>query len=101
MKKSLQPLTIGKDTIKGRALHLLAEGQMVYRPTAADVTAGNFKVKCTEVPAAVEVVVYSAVATKRAWDGAVTLSGKELTINNAGTTDWAAGDRVVIKAYFD
>lgn len=101
MKKYMQPNIIGKDTLKGRALHLLAEGAMVYRPVAADVTAGQFVVKCTEAPAAAEAVVFSAAGTKRAWDGVVTVAGKNITVNNAGSTDWVAGDRVVIRAYFD
>lgn len=101
MKKYMQPNKIGKDTLKGYAMHLLAEGSMVYRPVAADVTAGTIAFKLTEAPAAVEVEVYSAVATKKAWDGGATVSGKTLTITNAGSVDWAVGDRIVVRAVFD
>lgn len=93
--------TVGKDTVKGKALHSLADGALVYRPTAADVTAGTFTVTLLEAPAAVEALVFSAVGTKKAWDGAVSVTGKVVTVNNAGATDWAVGDRVVIRAYFD
>lgn len=92
---------IPKETIKGKAMHSLADGAIVHRPSAADVTAGTFTVKLSQAPAAVEALVFSAVGTKKAWDGAVSVTGKVVTVNNAGTTDWAAGDRVVIRAYFD
>jgi len=95
---------IGKDTVKGAAMHRLAEGGMVVRATAAHVTAGYAEVALDTptAPAAIEGSVYSAVGTKRAWDGAMTVqTGNVLRLDNTGTTDFVAGDRLVFKAYFD
>lgn len=93
---------IGKDTTKGKALHRLAEGAMVHIATAANVTAGYIETeKLDGTPSVVKAEVFSAVGTARAWDGAVTVqaSGK-VRVDNTGTTDFVAGDRVLVQAFF-
>lgn len=92
---------IPKDTNRGMALHALANASAVHTVTAADVTAGTVTVVLATEPNAVEVMVFSDAVTKKAWDGAVALDedGVTLTIDNTGTTDFAAGDRIVIRAY--
>ena len=76
---------------------VLARGQLVIVIRKIDIALGD-----APAPAALEAMVFSAVGTKRAWDGAVTLqAGNVVRVDNSGATDFAAGDRIVVKAYFD
>ena len=48
--------------------------------------------------AAVQAQVRTAAGVAKAWDGAVTISGQRVTFDNAGATDWAAGDILTVDA---
>jgi hypothetical protein len=48
--------------------------------------------------ASVQVQVRTAAGVAKAWDGAVTINGQRVTLDNAGATDWAAGDILTVDA---
>lgn len=69
-------------------------------PTATEVTLGNLHaVFPFTVTHAVVRVHTTATGVVEAWDGAVTVSGQRVTVDNSGTTDWAATSTVTIEAY--
>lgn len=62
-------------------------------PTAAEVTAGLIKRTFPFVPTVVLVRVFTtATQAAVAWNGAATVSGNTLTIDNAGATDWSVNE---------
>ncbi len=65
-------------------------------PTAVEVALGNlhFYFPFTPTVARANVVVTATPGVAKAWDGAVTITGNRVTLDNAGTTDWAATDTV-------
>lgn len=72
-------------------------GEKVYSrirrvPNATEVALGtmHFVFDFTPVLDSVRVVVTATPGIALAWDGAVTISGNRLTIDNTGTVDWAA-----------
>lgn len=66
-------------------------------PTAMEVALGNmhfvFPFTVCSVQAA---VLTTATGAAVAWDGAKAMSGAVVTLDNAGTTDWAATDTVIV-----
>lgn len=69
-------------------------------PVAQEVTLDDmhFVVPFTVGFAIAEVRV-TADGTKKAWDGALSWSGRVITLNNAGAADWAATDTVHVVAF--
>ena len=68
-----------------------------YAVTAQDVLAGEirFDFGGTAVAAyGLDILTAAADYTRIAWNGAVALAGGQLTIDNGGGTDWAAGNIV-------
>lgn len=66
-------------------------------PTAAEVTAGKIVKVFPFVPIVVDCLVrVTATAAAKAWDGAATVSGNAVIIDNAGATDWAATDTIML-----
>jgi hypothetical protein len=63
-----------------------------------EVTLGNMHFVLGFAPVSVIVQVTSSAGAKKAWDGAVTISGKRVIVDNSGATDWAAGDIVTLLA---
>jgi len=91
--------TITATFVEGQQRASLVASEMMHVATADDVTAGSIRKVLPFTPAAVLVEVYAASTRKvLAWDGAVTVTGKVVDIGNGGSTDWAAGDLLVIKA---
>lgn len=77
--------------------NFLAMGKRV--PTAQEVTIGNMHfVFPWTVGSAMAVVRVTATGVEKAWDGAMTISGQRVTLDNAGATDWAATDTVTVLA---
>lgn len=94
------------DTLKGRAvvMAMLAAG-VAGIPTAAQVTAGVYSAKLPPglgTPILVTAEVRTSAGAPKAWDGAASYNAatRSLEANNAGTTDWTATDRVILKAWF-
>jgi hypothetical protein len=65
---------------------------------AQDVTLGHLLFAFPFAVAAVQVDVRTSAGVAKAWDGAVTFSGGVVTVDNSGTTDFAAGDVVAVLA---
>lgn len=67
-------------------------------PTAVEVALGNmhflFDFAPTAATVRANVIVTATPGVAKAWDGAVTVTGNRVTLDNAGTTDWAATDTV-------
>jgi len=67
-------------------------------PNAQEVTIGNMHFVFPFAVSAVLVQVRSSTGAAKAWDGVTTVSGQRVTLDNTGTTDWAATDNVVVLA---
>lgn len=67
--------------------------------TAADVTATLIYVSLPYTPTLVTVAVYTSAGVVKAWDGAATIAGNIVEIDNSGTTDWASTDILILKAF--
>lgn len=75
---------------------------MSHVATAADVTAGTIAFYFGDFAPVVEdavVQVKTAAGALKAWDGAFTVSGGTVTVDNTGVTDWAATDIVSVLAF--
>lgn len=95
---------IASDVANGVSLCI---GSFGYVATAADVAEGQ--VALTITPPGTRTLIDALVAvcsvsdgavTKKAWDGGYTIDSGVITITNAGSTDWAAGDYIVITPKF-
>jgi len=65
--------------------------------TAADVTAGTIALDFHyTLPVHAIVTVQTSAGVSVAWDGGYTISGNRVTVDNAGVTDWAATDVVIV-----
>jgi len=72
----------------------------VHVVVAADVTAGSISFNTpvlTALKGATCVVQRAGVVV--AWDGAVSVAGNIVTVDNAGAVDWAAADVLNIVTY--
>lgn len=68
-------------------------------PTATEVAIGNMHFRFSfAVAAALVAVRVTSTGAVKAWDGAMAISGNLVTLDNAGTTDWAATDTVTVLA---
>lgn len=67
-------------------------------PNATEVALENMHFLFDFAPTvlAVLVRVTATPGVAKAWDGAVTVTGNRVTLDNAGTTDWAATDTVFL-----
>lgn len=71
----------------GRAVEMLTFLSVV--PTSAQVTAGAIVLIFPFTPVVEEITIrVTSSAAVLAWDGAATVSGNKLTIDNAGAVDW-------------
>lgn len=69
-----------------------------HTPTAAEVTANAFSLTFPfpiVAVARVKVITISTQAAK-AWNGATTVTGNNVIVDNSGATDWAATDQVEV-----
>jgi hypothetical protein len=69
-----------------------------FSPTATDVAVGSTSIVLGFEPAAVEAFVRTSAGAVKAWDGALSKSGRVVTLGNGGSVDWAATDVIVIVA---
>lgn len=68
-------------------------------PTAVEVLTGNLHVVFPFTPAAVLIDVrVTSTGARKAWDGGYTITAGRVTLDNSGSTDWAATDTVTIVA---
>lgn len=68
-------------------------------PTATEVAVGNLHLRFSfAVASAIAVVRVTSTGAVKAWDGALTISGNRVTLDNAGSVDWAATDTVTVFA---
>ena len=70
-----------------------------YTVTADDVTATTIAFVCPYGVDAFEVAVKDAAGAAVAWDGAATLAGNTITVDNTGGTDWAATNVITVKSW--
>lgn len=75
--------------------------KIVHKITAGDVSAGSIDfVAPFTVNEAFAAVYLATGLIDEAWDGAVVVtSGRLVTVNNAGASDWAAGETLVVQFY--
>lgn len=68
-------------------------------PTATEVAIGNMHFRYNFAPlSAIVAVRVTSTGVVKAWDGAVVISGNRITLDNAGSVDWAATDTVTVLA---
>lgn len=67
--------------------------------TATEVALGSMHFMFTFTPTVVIPHLRTAAGVFKAWDGAVTITGKRVTLNNAGSADWADTDVMHLVAY--
>ena len=67
-------------------------------PTAVEVALGTmhflFPFASTAATVRANVIVTATPGVAKAWDGAITVTGNRVTLDNTGSTDWAATDTV-------
>ena len=68
-------------------------------PNATEVAIGNLHFVFPFAVGAAMAQVRSSTGASKAWDGVLTISGSRVTLDNAGATDWAATDTVVVLAH--
>lgn len=69
-------------------------------PNASEVSTGNLHVVLSQPPNGVIVHVrVTATGAKKQWDGAYTITGNRVTLDNSGSTDWAATDTVILEVF--
>ncbi len=68
-------------------------------PTATEVALGNMHFALNFAPSAVMAFVrVTSTGVVKAWDGATVVTGNRVSVDNSGSTDWAATDTVLILA---
>jgi hypothetical protein len=74
--------------------------KIIHKVTAGDVSAGSvdFLAPFT-VNEAFATVYLTTGLVDEAWDGAVVVTGNLVQVNNAGASDWAAGETIVVQFY--
>lgn len=65
-------------------------------PDATEVGTGNFHVVVPFTPLYTIVEVKDTNGDRKAWDGATSITGQRVTLDNSGSTDWAATDEVTV-----
>jgi hypothetical protein len=75
-----------------------ARDQAARAAVAKEVTLGNMHFLFPFRPASVLVQVRTAAGVAKAWDGVITLSNYRVTLDNSGSTDFAATDIVTVSA---
>jgi hypothetical protein len=66
--------------------------------SASEVLVGQVRFQLGFTPVSIFATVWSSAGVTKAWDGALTLSGALLTLDNSGSTDWAATDIITVFA---
>ncbi len=68
-------------------------------PTAVEVALGSLRFELDFTPTQVLVLVRTTATpgVLKAWDGAITISTSHVSIDNSGSTDWAATDTVEVR----
>lgn len=68
-------------------------------PNATEVAVGNAHFAFPFTPTVANAVVrVTSTGVVKAWDGGVTITGSRVTLDNTGSTDWAATDTVIVTA---
>jgi len=68
---------------------------VAHVPTSGEVSGGSFDVVAPTAPTSVIVnVLVTATGVAKAWDGAISISGSTITIDNTGSVDWDVNDTV-------
>lgn len=82
----------------GRAAGLRRMSIQSRVPVAQEVTLGSmhFMFDFPPVNVSVNIIVTATPGIALAWDGAVTITGNRVTLDNAGGTDWATTNKVFI-----
>ena len=75
-------------------------GMVTRAATSAEVTSGFMTFGLGTDVVSVLIQVRTAAGVVKAWDGAVTLSGRSVRISNAGSVDWANTDIVTLLVAF-
>lgn len=94
----------GSTTVAGAAAAPKRRFARTIVPTAAEVTADNIFRFLPFTPTVLSVDVFvTSTGVRKAWDGGFTVTANSdgsciLKITNAGSTDWAATDNVVVLA---
>lgn len=81
---------------------MLNSPKQLHTANAADVTATEIVFQFDYVnPAYALVAVYTAAGAVKAWDGAATISGNTVTVDNTGAVDFADTDVVICEVIPD
>jgi hypothetical protein len=86
----------------GRAAGLQSSSQDARVPNATEVALGNMHfIFPFTLEGAIAIVRITATGIEKPWDGAMSVSGKRLTLDNSGSGgfDWAATDTVYVFAW--
>lgn len=68
-----------------------------WTPTTQEVALGNIHFPLDFPPKYFHIdVITTSTGVKKAWDGATLIDGNRLTIDNTGSTDWAATDDIYV-----
>lgn len=74
--------------------------RVFHTVVAGDVSAGSVDFVAPFTVSEAFAVVHDSTGNVLAWDGAVTVTnGRYVSVNNAGATDWAAGDTIELVMY--
>ncbi len=65
---------------------------------ATEVALGVMRFPFNFNPTYASVVLKSSTGAHKAWDGVPAISGNTVSVDNAGTSDWAAGDLIIVTA---
>jgi riboflavin synthase alpha subunit len=77
---------------------MLKQPEQAHVVTAGDVTATEILFQFDYANVAYALVeVQTAAGAAKAWDGAITISGNTVTVDNTGATDFAATDVVFVR----
>lgn len=87
------------NTYGGRKAGTRTYSKLRRVPTAQEVALGvmHFIFDFTPVLQDIRVVSTATPGVSVAWDGAVTISGRRLTIDNAGATDWTTSHTIILE----
>lgn len=65
---------------------------------AQEVTLDSMHFYFDFTPTAVLVQIRTSAGALKTWDGAITITGRRVTVGNGGSVDWAAGDIIAVVA---
>lgn len=85
----------------GSAQSFRYQAVAVRTPNATEVALGNLHIPVDFTPTAAIVQIRNSSGVIIAWDGVTTVdaSNKKITLDNSGTTDWAADSTVTVQIF--